>query len=75
MLAGCAPQISQDAEGVSSEPEALSRKCGGPDRVYGFDVSIHQGTVDWGKAKDAKIEGQAVAFTAARVSDGLYTSV
>ena len=71
-VAGCgAPEVA--TEEPDSTAEALRRKCGGADRVYGFDVSLHQGTVDWTRASHAVINGQPVVFAAARVSDGLYT--
>jgi lysozyme len=41
--------------------------------VTGFDVSLHQGAVDWSLAKTAVVHDQPVEFAAARVSDGLYT--
>ena len=71
-LAACAGGTTDVTEG-SSDEAALSRKCGGADRVYGFDVSLHQGTVDWTKVGTARIQGQAPVFAAARVSDGTYT--
>jgi lysozyme len=72
LLGACTGQIdSGDAAGA--DEAALTRLCGGPDRVYGFDVSLHQGRVDWTRARGAEINGQAAVFAAARVSDGLYT--
>ena len=74
MLAGCSSAtVADNGDDVDSAESALLRKCGGTDRVYGFDVSLHQGTVDWTRAGKAIINGHRAAFAAARVSDGLYT--
>jgi GH25 family lysozyme M1 (1,4-beta-N-acetylmuramidase) len=41
--------------------------CPGPNTVPGVDVSVYQGSIDWGAVK-----GSGIDFAIARVSDGTY---
>jgi lysozyme len=62
LLAGC---IATDEEPVDETSEALV-VCPGPSLVYGIDVSVYQGNINWAQVKTAK------DFAIARVSDGTY---
>ncbi len=63
LLAGCAPQDAEENLGETSEEVVV---CPGPNLVYGIDVSVFQGNINWDQVKTAK------DFAIARVSDGSY---
>ena len=62
LMAGCIPT---DEEPIDETSEALV-VCPGPNLVYGIDVSVYQGNINWAQVKTAK------DFAIARVSDGTY---
>ena len=63
LLSGCIPADEDEPIDETSQEVVV---CPGPNLVYGIDVSVYQGDIDWTKVATAK------DFAIARVSDGSY---
>ncbi len=63
LLAGCIPADEDEPIDETSQEVVV---CPGPNLVYGIDVSVYQGDIDWAKVATAK------DFAIARVSDRSY---